>query len=145
MEKPTGCRPKLTEALIGGLTGGIAVWVGWGVVSIFDCWLSDAFGLTPDGPVRRFLYPVVMFLGAWYAGIPVVRWLYSVDLRLRRSARRPLFPHEINVQASIWQWHQVLRRIEVERDLHRKQEMVRQLSFDMNKAYWRWRIWKKYT
>ena len=117
MEKPTGCRPKLTEALIGGLTGGIAVWVGWGVV---------------------------MFLGAWYAGIPVVRWLFSIDLRLRRSARRPLFPHEINVQASIWQWRHVLRRIEAEPDLHRKQEMVRQLSFDMNKAYWRWRIWRKH-
>lgn len=50
----------------------------------------------------------------------------------------------INVHLAVWGWQQTLKRIDAEPDLNRKQEMVRQLSAEMNRAYWRWRIGKKY-
>ncbi|MFZ5817910.1 MAG: hypothetical protein ACOY93_21880 [Bacillota bacterium] len=57
---------------------------------------------------------------------------------------KPWSPLAINIHLSLCQWRQTLRQIDAEPDLHRKQEMVRLLSTQMNRAYWRWRIGKRY-
>lgn len=141
MHTQRSCRAKFTEGVWAGCAGALAVWIGVAVVWVCDRALSDLFGLTLSRTLRTVLYAAGMYVGGLRLGVPVVRWLFSLAW-FRRPGRK--LPLAVDMDLCLLQWREALKRADAEPDLSRKQELIRQLSVDMNKAYYRWRIRRRH-